>query len=91
MATKAQAKHMGLVAELPCCLCGSMPVEVHHVTEGKTFGKRDKLHFATIPLCPSCHRDNRNGIHGQQFMLKLAKKSELELLAETLEMIYGRA
>lgn len=80
--------HMGRVAELPCCLCGAMPVEVHHVTEGKTFGKRDKLHFCTIPVCPSCHRGPQ-GIHGDKTMLRIKKKSELELLSETLEAIYG--
>lgn len=82
------SRHMGRVAELPCCLCGAMPVEVHHVTEGKTFGKRDKLHFCTIPVCPSCHRGPQ-GIHGDKTMLRIKKKSELELLSETLEAIYG--
>ena len=76
--------------DLPCCLCGAMPVEAHHVTEDRTFGKRDKLHFCCIPLCPDCHRGSQ-GVHGDKTMLRLAKRSELELLSETLEAIYGGA
>jgi hypothetical protein len=84
----ATQKHLARVHELPCALCGSHNIEAHHVTEGKTFGKRDKLHFCTIPLCTSCHQ-GPNGIHGNKNMLRLVNKSELELLSETLEKIYG--
>ena len=80
--------HMSRVADLDCCLCGQSPVELHHVTEGKTFGKRDRLHFCVIPVCPGCHRGPK-GIHGDKTMLRISKKSELELLSETLEKIYG--
>ena len=88
MTTAAQRRHMGLVASLPCCLCGAHGVQVHHIKDGKTFGKRDKLHFCTIPVCESCHTGPK-GIHGDRAMLRLVKKSETELLAETLEAIYG--
>lgn len=81
-------RHLARVAKLPCCLCGAHGVQVHHVTEGKTFGKRDRLHFCTIPVCPSCHTGT-HGIHGDKSMLRIAKRSELELLSETLERIYG--
>jgi hypothetical protein len=88
MTTSAQRRHMGLVAQLPCCLCGAHGVQVHHITEGKTFGKRDKLHFCTIPVCEPCHK-GPGGIHGDRTMLRIVKKTETELLAETLEAIYG--
>jgi len=84
----AGKRHMGRVAALPCCLCGAYAVQVHHVTEGKTFGARDRLHFCTIPVCESCHTGSK-GIHGDKTMLRIAKRSELELLSETLEQIYG--
>ncbi len=84
----ASKRHLGRVAALPCCLCGAHGVEVHHVTEGKTFGKRDKLHFCTIPVCQSCHSGSL-GIHGDKTMIRIAKRSELEFLSETLETIYG--
>ena len=88
MTTKAQSAHLGRVASLPCCLCGVGPVEVHHLLEGRIKGRKS-AHFTTIPLCPDCHRGSHNGIHGRQAMLKVMKTTELELLAVTLEKLYG--
>lgn len=88
MKSAASSRHMARVAGLPCCLCGACGVQVHHITEGKTFGKRDKLHFCTIPVCLSCHTGPK-GIHGDKAMLRLVNKSELELLGETLAQLYG--
>lgn len=85
---KSTARHLGKVAQLPCCLCGAEPVECHHVTTDKTFGKRGEVSWCCIPVCPDCHRGSQ-GIHGDKTMLRIAKKSELELLSETLERIYG--
>jgi hypothetical protein len=88
MSSSAEKKHMGRVAGLPCAVCGSTPVEVHHILEGRTPGRRAPP-FLTIPLCPSCHRDNHNGIHGQRRMWNVMKKTELLCLNETLEALYG--
>lgn len=88
MKSAAASRHMARVAGLPCCLCGAYGVQVHHVTEGKVFGKRDKLHFCTLPVCEFCHTGPK-GIHGSKNMLNMTKKSELEHLSETLETIYG--
>lgn len=41
--------HMGKVAEMPCLVCGSRPVEVHHATK-----PRDDM--KVLPLCPPHHR-----------------------------------
>lgn len=87
--TIAAKQHMGRVAELSCCICGTWPVEVHHVLEGRIPGRRAP-DWLTIPLCPDCHR-GREGIHGSKAMLKVTKKTELQLLAETLEKLYGRS
>lgn len=81
-------QHMNRVAELPCGLCGYMPVELHHVLEGRTPGRKSPDVLA-IPLCVSCHRDESNGIHGRRAMWNVMKKSELDILAETLEKVYG--
>jgi hypothetical protein len=81
-------KGMDKVARLSCCLCGAKPVEPHHILEGRTPGRRSP-DWWVIPLCSTCHRDNHNGIHGAQAMLKIVKKNELELLAETLARIYA--
>ena len=45
-------------------------------------------HFLTIPLCVDCHTV-KNGIHGDQAMLKIMKTDELGLLAKTIEALYG--
>ena len=85
-----ERRHMQMVKELPCCLCGaSAPSDVHHILDGRIPGR--KAHdFCTIPLCKSCHQDGRNGIHGQQFMLKIMKENELNLLGETIKKLYGK-
>lgn len=88
MSTAAEKRHMGKVAQLACCLCGTEPVELHHILEGRTPGRRSP-DWLVIPLCPDCHRGSHNGIHGRQTMLKVMKTSELELLAQTLERVYG--
>lgn len=44
--------------------------------------------FLTVPLCPSCHTGPL-GIHGDKTMLRIHKKDELDLLAETIERLYG--
>ena len=88
MSTPSAKRHMNEVARLSCCLCGAKPVELHHILEGRTPGRRSP-DWLVIPLCPTCHRDDHNGIHGAQAMLKIVKKNELELLAETLARIYA--
>jgi hypothetical protein len=79
---------MAKVHELSCCLCGAKPVEVHHILKGRTPGRKSP-DWLVIPLCPDCHRGSHNGIHGARAMLKIRNANELELLAETLEKIYG--
>ena len=78
---------MGRVAALGCAVCGSQPVEVHHVIEGRT-GNRRSSDWLTIPLCPECHR-GRDGIHGTRQAFNRAKTDEMKCLADTLEKIYG--
>lgn len=90
MTTLGEARHLDRVAALPCCLCGAWPTEVHHILEGRIKGRRS-AHFCTISLCHDCHRGSHNGIHGRQAMLRIHKTTELELLAQTLERIYGGA
>lgn len=83
------ARHMGRVASLPCCVCGAQPVEVHHILEGRTPGRRSPDWLA-IPLCPDCHRGSFNGIHGQRRMWDVMRKTEHQCLNDTLEALYGR-
>lgn len=85
---RGASEHLERVHGLPCATCGAYAVEAHHINEDRTFGKREKLHFCTIPLCAECHRGPK-GVHGDKTFLRISKKSELELLGETLAKIYG--
>jgi hypothetical protein len=79
---------MGLIASLPCCLCGDTPVQVHHIREGVGAGQRQH-DWLTIPLCPSCHTGT-NGIHGSKAMLYIMKMDELDCLAWTLQQLFKK-
>ena len=79
-------QHMSRVAELPCATCGVYGVHVHHIREGQ--GKGQRAHdMLTIPLCPDCHT-GKHGVHGDKTMLRITKKSEHELLGDTLRELY---
>lgn len=82
MTTKAERDYMGRVAALPCVVCGSEPVQLHHVREGQGMAQRAQ-NWLVIPLCPSCHTGPR-GIHGDKSVLRQIKKDEIDLLAETI-------
>lgn len=87
----AGKRHMHEVAQLPCVLClrlgqgRTWPVEVHHLREGQGKGRRAS-DFLTIPACPDCHRGPQ-GIHGDRTYLRIAKCGELDLLADTIQML----
>ena len=86
--TKAQ-DHITKVKSLPCALCGQhAPSDAHHILEGRIKGRKCS-DYCTIPLCKDCHQGERNGIHGQQIMLKIMKENELNLLAKTIEKLYA--
>jgi hypothetical protein len=89
--SKAAKEHVGRVKSLPCALCGAhAPSDAHHILEGRIQGRRSS-DWVTIPLCKDCHQGARNGVHGEQIMLKVMKETELNLLAQTIETLYGRA
>jgi hypothetical protein len=81
--TAAEKRHMDRVAQLPCMVCGSAPVEIHHIREGQGMSQRAS-NWLTVPLCPSCHR-GPNGIHGDKSMMRIHKLEELDLLALTIK------
>jgi hypothetical protein len=92
--TSAGNAYMGRVASLGCALCrlrglGATPAEVHHVREGQGASQRASA-FLTVPLCPACHRGAR-GIHGDRSLLRQAKVTELDLLADTIHLLQGHA
>ena len=84
----AEKQHLDRLAQLPCALCGASGVHIHHLLEGRVKNRKSG-HWTSIPLCPDCHTGSRNGIHGQRVMWNVQKKTELELLGETLEKLYA--
>jgi len=84
-----ERRHMQMVKELPCCLCGaSAPSDAHHILEGRIPGRRAH-DFCTIPVCRDCHT-GQLGLHGDKTMLKIMKENELNLLGETIKKLYGK-
>ena len=86
--------HMSRVAALPCCVCALSGAEVfgvhvHHVKEGTGYGQRSS-DWLVIPLCPD-HHTGGLGIHGlgTHGFHGIYRSSELDLLAATLEKLYG--
>lgn len=87
MSNAAEKRWMNRVAGLPCVLCGTSPVELHHIREGQGAAQRAQDTLC-LPLCPDCHR-GPNGIHGlgrKGFYMRY-KRDELDLLADTIEAL----
>ena len=87
--SKAAGKaHMARVAQLPCVLCGSQPVEVHHVICGR-YGQRKASDFETIPLCYPCHR-GPEGIHASKAAWVARNGEDYEFLPVVADMLAGQ-
>lgn len=81
-----EKRYMTIAASMPCQLCGSMPVELHHAREGQG-GSQRAGDFLVIPLCPDCHRGSL-GIHGDKTMLRVNKTNEMALLNQTIKQVF---
>lgn len=80
--TAKQRKHLALIKSLPCGLCGvEGQTEAHHIEQHKQ--------YLCIPLCADCHRGSFNGWHGQKRLWSVMKKTELDVLNETIERLVG--
>lgn len=86
--------YMAAVKETPCVLCAALgqrqtgPTFAHHIREGQGISQRAS-DWLTVALCHDCHQ-GQLGIHGDRTLLKLAKVSELDLLARTIAAVFGR-
>lgn len=85
--TKAERAYMDRVAQQPCVLCGAHGVQLHHAREGQGMSQKAQ-NWLVIALCPDCHTGKR-GIHGDQTMLRIMKKDEMDLLADTIAALNG--
>lgn len=85
MATNNEKHYMDKVASLPCSVCGTRPVELHHLREGRGMSQRAS-NYLVVPLCPECHRGSL-GFHGDKTRMRILKLDELDLLARTIEVL----
>jgi hypothetical protein len=85
MRTKSKS-YLGWVAQQNCVLCGASGVHCHHIREGQGMSQRAS-DFMSVPLCVSCHTGPL-GIHGDRSLLRIYKKTELDLLADTIQLLY---
>jgi len=75
--TANERRHVALVKELPCSVCGTLgPSDAHHVKQG--------LHYTVIALCKSCHQGSMMGWHGQKRAWTIAKMTEIDALNVTI-------
>jgi hypothetical protein len=53
--TAETKRHMNLVAQLPCVICGLYGVQLHHCAHGR-YSQSRASDFQVIPLCPKHHQ-----------------------------------
>jgi hypothetical protein len=92
--SRAEQRYHDRVAQMPCVLCellgqGPSAAQLHHIREGQGMSQRAS-HWLVVPLCPECHQ-GPFGLHGSQALLRMAKVTELDLLALTIERMQGAA
>ena len=84
--TAASKRHMQRVAELPCVVCGTHPVQVHHIRMANLTGAGQKASdWLTIPLCQPDH----NMLHSDMPMWEMRNGRQIDHVTKTLERLYG--
>lgn len=91
----AERRHLGRIKTMRCILCEildqeqELPTEAHHPRFAVGAGMRAD-HYLAIPLCggyqAGCHSSSV-GIHGDRSLLRIAKVSEEQLLADTVRKL----
>ncbi len=76
--TAQEKRHVEKLANQPCIICGSSPVEIHEPEQG--------YWFASMPLCYECHR-GKDGWHGTRLRWSLNKMTELKAINESLRSV----
>lgn len=78
--TVAEIQHIERIKSMDCGCCGAKgPCDAHELNQGQW--------FTSIPLCKDCHQGSHNGIHGEQRIWKVLKKTELSVLNDTVRML----
>jgi hypothetical protein len=88
---KQASNYLGKVKSLPCVLCLRLNqhqqnvTEAHHIRTGHGMSDRASDYLA-VALCVDCHRGH-DGFHGTKALLRIAKVSEMDLLADTIQIL----
>lgn len=87
--TKAERRHLSLVASMGCVVCrnlgyGPSPAEIHHPRAGQGMGQR-AADTDGLPLCAPHHRTGGYGVafHAGQRVWEQQFGTEAELLQQT--------
>lgn len=80
--TAAEREHIVRIKKMACGCCGaSGPCDAHELVQG--------MWWTSIPLCKDCHQGSFNGIHGQQRIWKVLKKTEMSVLNDTIRLLFA--
>lgn len=83
--TAEEEAYLEAVAQLNCMVCGSYPVEVHHVRDKTGLSVRPS-HFETIPLCFNCHRGTFS-VHNCKKSFEAKYGTQNEMIEKTKRII----
>ena len=86
----AGKRHMARVAQLPCIICGSRPVEVHHCISGR-YGQRRASDFEVLPLCVFHHREGPFSIHQNKHLWEATNGFDSDFLPVVANMLAGES
>ena len=85
--TAASKRHMKRVSELPCVVCKTHPVQVHHIRMANLTGAGQKCSdWLTFPLCAIDHA----WLHSDIPQWEMQYRRQIDHVTATLERLYGR-
>ena len=65
-------RHLTIVAEKPCCVCGGHPCQAHHMITSYARRKYSKAHdFEVVPLCFKHHSELHDKIGNEHKFQKI--------------------
>jgi hypothetical protein len=76
---KKNKYYISKIKKFPCFVCGKMPVDAHHLKDGKGFcNKADDIE--SMPLCPKDHHDLHFKIGVSKWEEKYGKQEDIILI-----------